>query len=74
MDEMVRYIFKSMKYYDKGFATMAKIVKAQNRVNKLVAIDLGLFCAMHWIAFAETKRLSARIDELEREKNQNKGA
>lgn len=74
MDEMLRYIFKSMKNYDRGFATMAKIVKAQNKVNKLVAVDLGLFCVMHWIAYAETKKLSSRIDELEREKNQNKGA
>lgn len=74
MDEMVRYIFKSMKYYDKGFAAVAKFLKTQNKINKLVTINLGLFCVMHAIAYSDIKNLYVRVAELEREKNQNKGA
>ena len=74
MDEMLRYIFKSMKYYDKNFATVAKLFRAQNKVNKLVTINLGLFCIMHAIAYSDIKNLYVRVAELEREKNQNKGA
>ena len=73
MDEMLRYIFKSMKYYDKNFATVAKLFRAQNKVNKLVTINLGLFCIMHAIAYSDIKNLYVRVAELEREKNQNKG-
>lgn len=43
MDEMLRYIFKSMKNYDqeflataKGFAAVTKFVKAQNKVNMVL--------------------------------------
>ena len=80
MDEMLRYIFKSMKNYDqeflataKGFAAVTKFVKAQNKVNKLVLLNLGLFCGMHAIAYSDIKNLYERVAELEKEKNQNKG-
>ena len=80
MDEMLRYIFKSMKNYDQellatasGFKAVAKFFKAQNKINKLVAINLGLFMVMHWIAYAEAKELLARVEELERAKKLNKG-
>lgn len=74
MDEMIRYIFKSMKFYDKGFVTVAKFFKAQNKINRLVTINLGLFCIMHAIAYSDIKNLYVRVAELEKEKNQNKGA
>lgn len=80
MDEMLRYIFKSMKKYDQellatasGFAAVTKFIKAQNKVNNLVTISLGLLCIMHAIAYSDIKNLYARVTELEREKNQNKG-
>ena len=60
MDEMLRYIFKNMRNYDqeflataKGFTAVAKFFKAQNKVNKLVLLNLGLFCVMHAIAYPE---------------------
>lgn len=74
MDEMIRYIFKSMKFYDKGFVAVAKFFKAQNKINRLVTINLGLFCIMHAIAYSDIKNLYVRVAELEKEKNQNKGA
>ena len=74
MDEMVRYIFKSMNAYDRSFVTVAKFLKNQSRFNDLVIVNLGLYCIMHWIAYADIKKLRARGAELEEEKNQNKGA
>ena len=74
MDEMVRYIFKSMNAYDRSFVTVAKFLKNQSRFNDLVIVNLGLYCIMHWIAYADIKKLRARVAELEEEKNQNKGA
>lgn len=80
MDEMLRYIFKSMKNYDqeflataKGFAAVAKFVKAQNKVNNLVTLSLCLFLVMHAIAYSDIKNLYERVVALEKEKNQNKG-
>lgn len=80
MDEMLRYIFKSMKNYDqeflataKGFAAVTKFVKAQNKVNNLVTLSLCLFLVMHTIAYADLKNLYERVVALEKEKNQNKG-
>lgn len=81
MDEMLRYIFKSMKKYDqellataKGFAAVAKFAKAQNKVNNLVTLSLGLLCLAHMIAYSDIKNLYERVAALEKEKNQNKGA
>ncbi len=74
MDEMVRYIFKSMNAYDRSFVTVAKFLKNQSRFNDLVIVNLGLYCIMHWIAYADIKKLRTRVAELEEEKNQNKGA
>ena len=86
MDEMLRYIFKSMKKYDqellataKGFAAVAKFAKAQNKVNNLVTPSLGLLCLAHMIAYSDIKNLYERVAALEmsglsnKEKNQNKG-
>lgn len=80
MDEMLRYIFKSMKNYDqeflataKGFAAVAKCVKAQNKVNNLVTLSLGLLCLTHMIAYSDIKNLYERVAALEKEKTQNKG-
>lgn len=86
MDEMLRYIFKSMKKYDqellataKGFAAVAKFAKAQNKVNNLVTLSLGLLCLAHMIAYSDIKNLYERVAALEmsgfsnKEKNQNKG-
>ena len=81
MDEMLRYIFKSMKKYDqellataKGFSAVAKFAKAQNKVNNLVTLSLGLLCLAHMIAYSDIKNLYERVAALEKEKNQNKGA
>lgn len=80
MDEMLRYIFKNMRNYDqeflataKGFVAVAKFAKAQNKVNNLVTLSLGLLCLMHAIAYSDIKNLYERVTELEKEKNQNKG-
>lgn len=74
MDEMLRYIFKSLRIYDGNFATVARFFETQNKINALVAANSVLFCIMHHMANAETRKLSARVAELEREKNQDKGA
>lgn len=80
MDEMLRYIFKNMRNYDqeflataKGFVAVAKFAKAQNKVNNLVTLSLGLLCLMYAIAYSDIKNLYERVTELEKEKNQNKG-
>lgn len=80
MDEMLRYIFKNMRNYDqeflataKGFVAVAKFAKAQNKVNNLVTLSLGLLCLMQAIAYSDIKNLYMRVEELEKEKNQNKG-
>lgn len=80
MDEMLRYIFKSMKNYDQsfqatasGFAAVTKFIKAQNKVNNLVTLSMCLFLVMHTIAYSDIKNLYERVAELEKEKNQNKG-
>ena len=51
MDEMLRYIFKNMRNYDqeflataRGFIAVKKCFKAQNKVNNLVTLSLGLLC------------------------------
>ena len=80
MDEMLQYIFKNMQNYDqgflatdRGFAAVTKFFKAQNKVNNLVTLSLGLLCLMHAIAYSDIKNLYMRVEELEKEKNQNKG-
>lgn len=80
MDEMLHYIFKSMKNYDKeflattrGFIAVKKCFKAQNKVNNLVTLSLGLLCLAHMIAYSDIKNLYERVAVLEKEKNQNKG-
>ena len=80
MDEMLRYIFKSMKNYDqeflataRGFIAVNKCFKAQNKVNNLVTLSLCLLCIANMIAYSDIKNLYERVAALEKEKNQNKG-
>ena len=80
MDEMLHYIFKSMKNYDqeflataRGFIVVKKCFMAQNKVNNLVTRTLGLLCLAHMIAYSDIKNLYERVAALEKEKNQNKG-
>lgn len=80
MDEMLRYIFKNIQNYDqeflstaRGFIAVKKCFKAQNKVNNLVTLSLGLLCLTHMIAYSDIKNLYERVATLEKEKNQNKG-
>lgn len=74
MDEMIHYIFGSMKKYNRNFARIAKVLKYQQKINWIFVLEtvglLGLCC----LNDRDIRRLSERIAFLEAEKTENKGA
>lgn len=74
MDEMICYIFGSMKKYNRNFARVAKILKYQQKINWVFVMEalalLGLCC----LNDRDIRRLNERINALEAEKTENKGA
>ena len=74
MDEMIRYIFGSMKKYNWNFACIAKNLKLQNKINWLFGVDVLVLLWLQHCSDRDIHRLSERIKALEAEKTENKGA
>lgn len=74
MDEMIRYIFGSMKTYNRNFAAVKKVLKNQQKINRLFVVESLCLLGLCYLNDRDIHRLSSRISALEAEKTENKGA
>lgn len=73
MDEMVRYIFGSMKGYNRNFKLIRNFMQTQQRINRLTVVALASLLFGYLSNTKDVSELSRRIQELENTTEQNKG-
>ena len=74
MDEMIRYIFGSMRTYNRNFVVIAKVLKNQNKINRLFVVQVLCLLGLCYFNDRDIRQLNERIKALEAEKTENKGA
>ena len=74
MDEMIRYIFGSMRTYKRNFTIIEKVLKNQNKINRLFVVQVLCLLGLCYFNDRDIHQLNDRIKALEAEKTENKGA
>ena len=74
MDEMIHYIFGSMRTYNRNFAIIEKVLKNQSKINRLFAVQVLCLLGLCYFNDRDIRQLNKRIKTLEAEKTENKGA
>lgn len=70
---MVRYIFGSMKGYNRNFKLIRNFMQTQQRINRLTVVALASLLFGYLSNTKDVSELSRRIQELENTTEQNKG-
>ena len=70
---MVRYIFGSMKGYNRNFKLIRNFMQTQQRINRLTVVALASLLFGYLSNAKDVSELSRRIQELENTTEQNKG-
>lgn len=73
MDEMIHYIFGSMRTYKRNFTIIEKVLKNQNKINRLFVVQVLCLLGLCYFNDRDIHQLNDRIKALEAEKTENKG-
>lgn len=64
MEEMIAYVFGSLKDYEKFMARVNRTLKRQRRTNRLVTLAAGALIGYVYVQDQRIERLTAQIEEM----------